>query len=179
MNPSDNVTVTVTIKPAADAGTCLVCQKHAAYDTDAPTHVAEIALGGPKCASVVRICKACAPALLDKLAVGLDLHPFYIDISAMQRREQLMQKQIAELESANVSLERANVSKSDRIAELEALEITADWQDAVRDAFIHAGVPDHVIAGSGSDADPFELTLTEIHQGIGWFLQTIDAETDE
>jgi hypothetical protein len=50
------------------------------------------------------------------------------------------------------------------------------WQDAIRDKMIDMGVPDSLIDGAGCDSgDPLDFTLAEVGQGVGYFLDQLEA----
>ena len=49
------------------------------------------------------------------------------------------------------------------------------WQDAIRDKLIDLGAPDWKIDGAGCDSgDPLDFTLTEIGQGVGYFIDQLE-----
>lgn len=51
------------------------------------------------------------------------------------------------------------------------------WQDAIRDKMISMGVPDDLIDGAGCDSgDPLDFTLAEVGQGLGYFIDKLEAK---
>lgn len=48
------------------------------------------------------------------------------------------------------------------------------WQEAIRDQIIKTGVPDSIVDGGGTDSgDPLDFTLTEVWQGMNYFMEQL------